>query len=960
MAVTYDYSYNNIEVNNPYSEEDYGSITAATTQTDADFGDITEEAEFNFIEDNWYEISITESLNPFGSIGTLASPIQESASYSFVPSPAVTTISGSSVNRIVHAWTGTGTLFEIGNGLERTLRPYVSSGTLRVDPNTTATHNVTFNDVEDTAIVNILGISETRTFQVYGKDYITTGGITISGELVYPDVDYTPSPDGSGFTTLSGESYVIRSRKLDASGSLFAIGTKFESKTYVYDEEDVVDASEDYGFVSGSVEDYNDYGQVTTPAEGQIIDYGAITAPAPTGGQIRPFGSIYLSGNGDTFPVAFYEYVGLGTLPSLYNSDTVHPNVDYTPSPDGSGLVSISGSAIEKDVDSYVGAGTLFVLSGSSESLTANPPENTVLYSFSSGYSDLRATYDEVGIGTLTLSANVQESESESYSGSGLLTISGSALESDVDDYVTFETDISISGFIEERSSVSEVGSGTYSINANLVERISYDYVGVGTLVVDENVDSRNYQNVYPGNGNLPDNAGIGTIRLLDAAITKAFIPVKGSGITTVSGTALESFGYTNYEGSGIVYIPGDAITSTNKLFVYDGSGTLVKSTQTQPILEKKTFSYFGSGTYVASGSAPILNQPKYYGSGSLFLISGATESLTSQTPEDTVLYNIVGSALERTVSQTPEDTSLYEVSGTITEKVIFDYQGDVPTLTLSGNSTSELVKSYRGNGLFRFVNYNCDNDYDTCDSDYIFSDYVDTAKVSFVANPPENTQLFEVQGSGFTSVSTLQVYSGFASVGISGNVSNIHSVKDYVGFGTVYTSRFATDEKQIYAYLGIGTISTLSGVSESAIFEYPTGTVLFEIQGTSTTKVHNVYTYSGSGSIDSVGTIQEEKISYNVLGSTATLSLSGELVHPDIKFFPSYPGTGLFIVSSESDNSFTVTNISTGNLFTLSGGFESFSKSTYIGLGTIFTQSVSGVSINNPYQIPRTYICII
>ena len=91
-------------------------------------------------------------------------------------------------------------------------------------------------------------------------------------------------------------------------------------------------------------------------------------------------------------------------------------------------------------------------------------------------------------------------------------------------------------------------------------------------------------------------------------------------------------------------------------------------------------------------------------------------------------------------------------------------------------------------------------------------------------------------------------------------------------------------------------------------------------------------------------------------------ITLSGELVPPDIQFIPAPKGFGLFTLSGISSNSISRIGVLSGNktLFAFSGAFESFSQLTYIGLGTIYIQKVSGIAINNQFQIPRTYIVII
>jgi hypothetical protein len=69
----------------------------------------------------------------------------------------------------------------------------------------------------------------------------------------------------------------------------------------------------------------------------------------------------------------------------------------------------------------------------------------------------------------------------------------------------------------------------------------------------------------------------------------------------------------------------------------------------------------------------------------------------------------------------------------------------------------------------------------------------------------------------------------------------------------------------------------------------------------------------------------------------------------------------GTINIIGSSTNSLTKEYKDTfGTLFGFSSGLESFVKSTYAGVGTIYIQEISSVSIANSFQIPRTYIVII
>jgi hypothetical protein len=69
----------------------------------------------------------------------------------------------------------------------------------------------------------------------------------------------------------------------------------------------------------------------------------------------------------------------------------------------------------------------------------------------------------------------------------------------------------------------------------------------------------------------------------------------------------------------------------------------------------------------------------------------------------------------------------------------------------------------------------------------------------------------------------------------------------------------------------------------------------------------------------------------------------------------------GSIDILGASNNSLTKSYFNTfGTLFALSSGLESFSKANYIGIGTIYSQGISGTYKLNSFEIPRTYVCII
>jgi hypothetical protein len=177
---------------------------------------------------------------------------------------------------------------------------------------------------------------------------------------------------------------------------------------------------------------------------------------------------------------------------------------------------------------------------------------------------------------------------------------------------------------------------------------------------------------------------------------------------------------------------------------------------------------------------------------------------------------------------------------------------------------------------------------------------------------------------------------------------------------GTIFTISSSL-EKEVDTYIGSGTLLTLSGSAEVYSAQTPESTILLSISGSATTRIESDYPVVGIGLINLSGTSTTRKItSYTQIGS-GLITLSGQLVYPDIIYIPSPDGSGTINILGSGDGSITkIYRDTSGSLFHFSSGFESFSRSTYVGLGTIYIEQIPGITIDNPFQIPRTYVIII
>ena len=969
-SVTYSYTEESILVS-----EDYGSVIDQVTF----FGDYSLVAEgYTSTQDfGSTENSADPITYPYGSIDFSGEAIEKFTS-DYPESTQLFEISGAASNeKVTFSPEESTQLFELsGQALESDIDSYVASGSLFSFGEKLEGVTYNYNEQSIGETIDDYGsvVDETTFLEDYGfifNQYTSTqdlgstessvdpiaypyGSINFTGVAAVEKVtaDYpestqlfkiTGAASGEGviFSSENTQLFVISGEGIEkdgdsyvASGSLFSFGEKVESVTYSYTEQSIGETIEDYGSIVDEDPGFEDYGfifdQYTSTQDFESINQ-SIDPIA------YPYGSINFTG------VAAVEKVTADYPEStqLFEISGASSDIKLTFSSDTTQLFIISGELVEKDIDSYVASGSLFSFGEKSESVTYSYTEESILVS-----EDYGSVVDE-DPGVVDYESIVDQYNSRSDFG----LIIGS-----IDSPLNYPY-----------GSINISGSALDSYSAQTPEdRVLYTFSG----------DARRYSPVYPRNAIPGDpGSGIGTIRINDDAgltVTRAVLPYFGRGTILLSDRALESLGISNYNGSGGLSFSG--ISSTKEINVYQDyvtSGIITISQQTQPITEKHTESYVGIGTIVkfATLSERVVND--YTASGSInlgkiaptvgteFTFSSALESFSAQTPEDSVLYTFLGSALEAYSAQTPEDTVLYTFNGSSVENTAKSYSGE-GSITFNGNATEKIVVNPPADGNIRFTTYLSDNLYDTCDSTDITCDYENSALVSFIANPPESTQLFNISGSANTSETNDYEYVGVGNLTFSGSL--VERVTDsYIGIGTLFTVP-SGGEINVNSYTGGGSLFAISGSSESKSSQIPESTILINILGTASTKLEWEYSYSGIGTAYINSSASTSFNSNYLYSGTGGITLSGELVHPDIQFIPAFKSSGLFAVSGISSNSISRIGILSGNrtLFAFSGGFESFSESTYIGFGTIYTQEVSGVAINNPFQIPRTYVVII
>lgn len=121
MSVTYIYNSSSV---NLFSTEDYGLMSITPTSS-IDNGSISTA---HTSEENYFRVSYIGDVFPYGSINIgSSSNTGKINTYLYNSSWRFQFITTTTNPRTVHAWSGNGTLFEIGGGLERIVAPYLGA-----------------------------------------------------------------------------------------------------------------------------------------------------------------------------------------------------------------------------------------------------------------------------------------------------------------------------------------------------------------------------------------------------------------------------------------------------------------------------------------------------------------------------------------------------------------------------------------------------------------------------------------------------------------------------------------------------------------------------------------------------------------------------------------------------------------------------------------------------------------
>ena len=491
-------------------------------------------------------------------------------------------------------------------------------------------------------------------------------------------------------------------------------------------------------------------------------------------------------------------------------------------SEDGFGTVAVLGAGDTTRSRIKVGSGTLRKFAGAAESITVNPEEKQMLFSFIGEGAESRSIAN-TGSGRLFAFTGAAEAALVAWEGSGLYRVSGEA-------YII--------------TSLLHIGSGTLkkfagaaeSLTVNPDERqLLFSFTGEGTERHTESYNGSGSLNVFgelthPDIDYTPHITGSGTFNVLgDVGIRWVPNNVGEGTIFTIAGGA-ESITINPDEKQMLFSFTGESTESTLVREISKGGVLKLTGTSGDPLL---TFAEQPFVQTKISGECRFTTHRNIVGTGSLYTISGAAESLTVNPEEEQILFSLTGESTNRTTSSYVGTGSLYTISGAA-ESISFNPDEQQMLFSFTGASTNSRTTREIGTGtlsttgeagvLVRFAytgegTISLSGDaHTTRTRDYVgFGTFrkLSGAAESLTFNPTERDMLFSFYGTRIAEIATISELSkgGTLVVGsTSGDPNLTFAEQPYVNIDVTGDSY----DIRTRAYQGSGTLSNLHSADES------------------------------------------------------------------------------------------------------------------------------------------------
>ena len=626
-----------------------GDITVGSSEN-IDYGDIVDNVEperdenFFFVND-WGLITATADVLPFGPINVVDGRDALGRSRSqWIPENANTVlfdVNDTALEKAVTPWIGSGTIQEIGSGLERIVIPDLgAAGAVIFIPSGTAEESISRGNYDGAGAIAKSGLSATDLDQVY--PYVGSGDITLSGTTTTPyDEAYLPVIKNAfrvkgGDTRLFDVEKVIYNyarsvsdvfEKEDNGTITVREGASFDNLDVTFDEiitdplgrersfsdEDQVEF-ESYGNIVDTPTSTEDYGVIEQQLQGGIfLDEYQATFVKGRDAIVRGYeGSGTFKKEGVADADRFFAYSGSGT--ATFSGENFFSQAPQSTIFGVGDTITASGSADESFIPAIEVNTVLFDISGTGGQVrSAESAASTALVRLTGSVSGIKLT---LGVGARTVlfdvsgaATNIQVAKD--YENTNLFNISGEMSQgvpvytpswfSPLGDQITEEVDW---GKITETPTQSYEDWGVVNTNDETIPKSAENW---GFLLPDFNYVQIGGQH-YP-NRELTFSTGDSSLVVDTGDVT---------GIATfLLSEDLDIAAAIQYESSG-----KSGIATHNAGLFFSGELWLSQAQQHTVFGEEGQISILGTGN---ESITPFIPE----GSGSLFKFGGAAESST-------------------------------------------------------------------------------------------------------------------------------------------------------------------------------------------------------------------------------------------------------------------------------------------------------------------------------------------
>ena len=417
------YTYDNTKID-VFTTFNGGDITVGSSEN-IDYGDIVDNVQperdenFFFINDHGL-ITATSDVLPFGTVEVVDGRDALGRSRSqWIPENANTVlfdVNDSALEKAVTPWVGSGTIHEIGSGLERIVIPDLgAAGPVIFIPSGTAEESISKGNYDGAGTITKSGVSATDLDQVY--PYNGSGTLTLSGETTTPyDEAYLPVIKNA-FRAKGGDNRLFDVEKViynyarsesdvfekeDNGTVTVREGASFDNTNITFDETITDVLGKERSFSDEDQVEFESYGNILdTPTSAE--DYGVIEQKLQGGIFLDEYQATLVKGT----EAVVRGYEGLGTF-KKEGTATEESIFAYS----GSGTATFSGENFfsQAPQSTIFGVGDTITASGSAnEAFVPATVDNTVLFDISGTGADSTVILSDAKKVTIRLTGSVSD-----------------------------------------------------------------------------------------------------------------------------------------------------------------------------------------------------------------------------------------------------------------------------------------------------------------------------------------------------------------------------------------------------------------------------------------------------------------------------------------------------------------------------------------------------------------------